>query len=98
MDDFLRDIFHNYQEILEHQRRLLNAFFEIQGEEYPCVNSLVAPVFDAALNWQDAYMEYTAHYPIAEYRVEEAMAMPEFRAVVEVSNIVGPTTILSRPH
>lgn len=84
MDDFLRDIFHNYQEILEHQRRLLNAFFEIQSEEYPCIDSIVAPIFDAALNWQDAYMEYTTHYPIAEYRVEEAMAMPEFRAVLEV--------------
>lgn len=48
------------------------------------MHSIVAPIFDAALNWQDAYMEYTAHYPIAEYRVEEAMSMPEFRAVVEV--------------
>ena len=84
VDDFLRDIFHNYQEVLEHQRRLLAAFFEIQSEEYPCIDSIVAPIFDACLNWQDAYMEYTTHLPIAEYRVEEAMVMPEFRAVIEV--------------
>ncbi|KAF8316675.1 Dbl-like domain-containing protein [Clavulina sp. PMI_390] len=83
VDDFLRDIFHNYQEILEHQRRLLNAFFEIQSEEYPCVDSIVAPIMDAALNWGDAYMEYTTHYPIAEYRIDEANAMPEFRTVVQ---------------
>lgn len=89
VDEFIKEIFHNYQEILEHQRRLLNAFFDIQCEEYPCINSIVAPLYDAALNWQDAYMEYTGHYPIAEYRMEEAMAMPEFRQVAEV-RIVEP--------
>lgn len=84
MDEFLREIFHDYYEILGQHRRLLDAMHEVQREEYPCITSIVAPVYDAALNWGDVYMEYVSHYPIARYRVEEAMSNPAFRKVVEV--------------
>lgn len=85
VDEFLRDIFHNYNEVLGHHRRLLEAMHDIQREEYPCIASIVAPLYDAALNWRDSYMEYVAHYPIARYRAEEAMSIPQFKKVVEVS-------------
>ncbi len=58
---------------------------EIQREQYPCINSIVAPLSDAALNWQDAYIEYTSHYPIARFRVEEAMSNYAFKKVIDVS-------------
>jgi len=42
-------------------------------------------MFDAALNFRDAYMEYVPNYPIAAYRVDDEMANnPEFRAFVNV--------------
>jgi hypothetical protein len=42
-------------------------------------------VFDAALNWRDAYMIYIPQYPIAEYIVDSQKAEnKEFRAFVEV--------------
>ncbi len=58
---------------------------EIQREQYPCINSIVAPLSDTALNWQDAYIEYTSHYPIARFRVEEVMNNYAFKKVVNVS-------------
>ncbi|KAF8301399.1 hypothetical protein DL93DRAFT_2160894 [Clavulina sp. PMI_390] len=85
VDDFLRETFHNYEEILKYQRLLLSAFFKIQSEEYPCIHSIVAPIMDAALNWGGAYIEYATHYPIAEYRIDEAKAIHEFRAIVQTA-------------
>ncbi|KAF9517876.1 hypothetical protein BS47DRAFT_1429505 [Hydnum rufescens UP504] len=83
VQEFLREIFHNYDEVLSQHRRLLDAMHEVQRDEYPCVTSIVAPIYDAALNWRDVYMEYVSHYPIARYRVDEAMLNPTFRKVVE---------------
>ncbi len=79
---FFNDIFHNYLEILGY---LLDAIHEIQQEQYPCINSIVAPLSDAALNWKDAYIEYTSHYPIVRFRVEEAMNNYAFKKVVNIS-------------
>jgi len=31
-------------------------------------------MFDAALNFRDAYMEYIPNYPIAAYRIDDEMA------------------------
>lgn len=84
LEDFLRDIFWNCEEILLHHRRLLEVLHEVQREEHPCIRSIVAPVYDAALNWGEAYKEYVPHYPIAFYRVEEAMNIPQFKTIVEV--------------
>jgi RHO1 GDP-GTP exchange protein 1/2 len=85
VEEFLREIFHNYDEVLSQHHRLLDAMHEVQRDEYPCITSIVAPIYDAALNWRDVYMEYVSHYPIARYRVEEAMSNPTFRKVVEVN-------------
>lgn len=64
---------------------MLDRLHEIQREEHPIIRSISAPVFDAALNWRDAYMIYIPHYPIAEYMVDEEKANnKEFKAFVEV--------------
>jgi hypothetical protein len=43
-------------------------------------------VFDTALNFREAYLEYIPNYPIAAYRVEEEKEKnPAFKAFHEVN-------------
>lgn len=86
LDTFIQDVFHNFQELHAHHRRLVEKLHEIQLEEHPRIKSITAAIFDAALNFREAYMEYIPNYPIAAYRIDEEMAKnPQFKAFVEVS-------------
>jgi RHO1 GDP-GTP exchange protein 1/2 len=85
VEDFISEVFHNYAELAEHHRRLMDRFFEIQLEQHPVIRSLTAALMDAALNFRDAYMEYIPNYPRAAYRIDEEMATnPAFKAFVDV--------------
>lgn len=82
---FIAEVFHNFAELHVHHRRLLDRMHAVQRDEHPVVHSVTAAIFDAALNWREAYMEYVTHYPIAEYRiVDEMNTNPLFKAFVEV--------------
>ncbi|KAG7094177.1 hypothetical protein E1B28_007786 [Marasmius oreades] len=84
LEQFVTDVFHNYAELFVHHRRLLEKLQEIQREEHPVIRSITAAVFDAALNFRDAYLEYITHYPISEYRIDEELAQnPVFKKFVE---------------
>lgn len=56
--------------------------------------SITAAVFDAALNFRDAYMEYIPNYPIAAYRIDDEMANnAAFKVFVEVGTFsISPVT------
>ncbi|TFK21787.1 signal transducer [Coprinopsis marcescibilis] len=83
-DQFFTDVFHNFQELLAHHRRLVDKLHDIQLEEHPQINSVTAAIFDAALNFREAYMEYIPNYPIAAYRIDDEMEHnPRFREFVE---------------
>ena len=85
LETFIRDVFHNFGELHAHHKRLLDQFFEIQREEHPIIKSVTAPMYDAVLNFRDAYLEYIPNYPIAAYRIDDEMANnPQFKAFVEV--------------
>jgi RHO1 GDP-GTP exchange protein 1/2 len=85
LDQFIYDVFHNFDELCAHHQRLVEKFHEIQTEQHPVIRSIIAPVFDAALNFREAYMEYIPNYPIAAYRIDNEMENnPTFRAFVEV--------------
>lgn len=85
LESLITDVFHNFAEIYGHHRKLLDQLHEIQREEHPMIKSVTAAVFDAALSFREAYMEYIPHYPIAAYRIDEEMANNyEFKAFVEV--------------
>ncbi|KAA1475511.1 Dbl-like domain-containing protein [Dentipellis sp. KUC8613] len=81
---FILDVFHNFGELHAHHRKLLDRLHAIQRDEHPVINSVTAAIFDAALNWREAYMEYVTNYPIAEYRIVDEMANnPAFKTFVE---------------
>jgi hypothetical protein len=69
-----------------HHKRLVEKLHEIQREQHPNIHSVTAAMYDAALNWREAYMEYIPNYPIAAYRIDEEMANNlAFRTFVDVS-------------
>ncbi|KAF9026277.1 Dbl homology domain-containing protein [Hymenopellis radicata] len=84
LNTFIDDVFHNFKELGVHHRRLVEKFHEIQRDEHPIIRSVTAPMFDAALHFRDAYMEYIPNYPIAAYRIDNEMATnPAFKEFVE---------------
>jgi hypothetical protein len=86
LSTFIEDVFHNFADIHKHHRLLLDRFHAIQRDEHPHIRSITAPVYDAALNWREAYMEYVPHFPIAAYKIDEELANnPAFKSFVEVS-------------
>lgn len=88
LERFLKDVFCNFPEVHAHHRRLVDALHEIQREEHPRIRSITAAVFDAALNFRDAYLEYIPNYPIAAYRIDEEMDRnPMFKVFVEVYKV-----------
>ena len=95
LTQFIHDVFHNFGEIHMHHRKMLNNFHEIQREEHPCIRSITAAVYDAVLNFREAYMEYIPNYPIAAYRIDDEMANNElFKRFVEVSKCLTATRIM----
>lgn len=85
LDQFIKDVFYNFDELRAHHTRLVEALHEIQREEHPRIRSITEKVFDAALNFREAYMEYIPNYPIAAYRIDEEMANNHrFRTFVTV--------------
>ena len=85
LEQFIQDVFHNYRELYEHHAKLIEKFHHTQREQHPNIRSITAAVFDTALNFREAYMEYVPNYPIAAYRIDDEMANnPAFKAFVEV--------------
>lgn len=85
VEDFIQDVFHNYRQLYEYHRKLIDELHIIQTEQHPKINSISEPLMDAALQFRDAYMEYIPNYPIAAYRIDDEMANnPLFRNFVEV--------------
>lgn len=85
LPQFIEDVFYNFAEIHKHHRRMLDRLHEIQREEHPVIHSITAAIFDAALNWRDAYMDFIPHYPIAAYRLDDEIGNNlAFKTFVEV--------------
>jgi hypothetical protein len=105
LEIFLDDAFHNYRSLLDVHSFLLENLQTRQIEQHPNVGMISDLVLDAALNWQDAYMEYVTHYPIAKAKVqEEQQRNPRFALFLEVrsgiprfdSLCLSPHSLLSR--
>ncbi|KAF9454366.1 Dbl homology domain-containing protein [Macrolepiota fuliginosa MF-IS2] len=71
LQQFLQEVFKNIQEITLYHQRLIDQLHHIQREHHPRIPSITAAVFDTALNFREAYLEYIPNYPIAAYRIED---------------------------
>lgn len=88
LEIFLDDAFHNYRSLLEVHSDLLEKLHDRQTKQHPHFGTVSDLLLDAALNWQDAYMEYVTHYPISKAKVqEEQQRNPRFATFLEVSTL-----------
>ena len=86
LEIFLDDAFRNYRNLLEVHSSLLESLQARQLEQHPHFGMISDLVLDAALNWQDAYMEYVPHYPLAKLKVEEERnSNPSFADFLKVN-------------
>ncbi|KAF9269288.1 Dbl homology domain-containing protein [Marasmius fiardii PR-910] len=84
LNQFIKDVFHNFYELFAYHKRLVEKFHEIQQQQHPQIRSVTAAMFDAALNFRDAYMDYIPNYPIAAYRIDDELANnPRFKQFVD---------------
>ena len=87
LEQFIHDVFHNYNELYTHHRKMLDALLHMQREEHPCIRSITAIVYDSVLNFREAYMKYIPNYPISAYRIDDEMVKnTAFKQFVEVRN------------
>jgi len=86
LEIFLDDVFHNYRSLLDIHTDLLEKLHARQEEQHPRIGSISDLIYDAALRWQDAIIEYGSHYPKAKYAWElEKRTNPKFAAFLDVS-------------
>ncbi|KAF8301397.1 Dbl homology domain-containing protein [Clavulina sp. PMI_390] len=74
-----------YEDIIKLHKRLVYAFFEIQSQQHPCIESIIPPIADVVLDWRDAYTKYAHLLPIFENTITNASSSPNFEAVLHVS-------------
>jgi hypothetical protein len=85
LEVFLDDVFHNYRSLLDVHTNLLEKLHSRQEEQHPRIGPISDLIYDAALKWQDAIIEYGSHYPKAKYAWEqEKRTNPKFAAFLEV--------------
>ena len=71
IDNFIWQVFHNWMDVLAIHRQLLDRMARRQQEHHPVITGVNDLVFDALMQWGDAYREYAANYPIAKWRVDK---------------------------
>ena len=85
LETFIQDIFHNFGELCEHHKRLLDRLFEIQMEEHPIIGSITVPIHDLVSGSRNAYLKYISNYPFAVCLLDDEMTSnPQFKTFVEV--------------
>ncbi|RDX57314.1 hypothetical protein OH76DRAFT_1476727 [Lentinus brumalis] len=71
--NFIREVFFNFDEILQHHQKMLTALFARQREQHPWVMTVADIILDNCLEFLAGYEEYIKHYPIAEMRHRSEM-------------------------
>lgn len=77
-------MFHNYRSILDIHRKLLAEFQARQIEQHPNFGMVSDLLLDAALNWNEAYLEYMPNYPLSKAKIDaEKATNPAFAAFLD---------------
>lgn len=73
-------------DLLDIHRELLTRLTRRQRDQHPVVNSVNDLIFDALLQWAEAYRVYAANYPIAKWRIDrERRTNKAFQEFFDVS-------------
>lgn len=83
-DDFIKEVFGNFRELIGHVKNFVERLHIRQREESPIIRSIGDIFLEAALEWQDAFVTYVSAYPIAKSRIgREQTVNPRFRDFLE---------------
>jgi hypothetical protein len=91
LDQFIKDVFGNYEEVLGYHRKILSQLFEAQKREHPLldISSISAPFLSLSGEFKEAYMEYIPTHIHAKWKIEREMDVnPSFRAFVDVRSLI----------
>jgi hypothetical protein len=69
LPSFANQVFANLDELRSHSSRLINTFQIRQREQSPVIESIGDLLLDAALEWGQAYIDYTEAQVLGEYLV-----------------------------
>ena len=90
LQSFIAEVFHNYRELLQVHRQLLDRLFGIQREEHPLIRTVTEPLLNAALSFRDAYMKYMTNIPLSHLRIDgESSNSLAFQHFAEVRRLLG---------
>ena len=90
LDQFIKDVFGNYEQVLSYHSSILSQLFDAQKREHPFLNisSVSAPYLSLSGEFMEAYLEYTPNYIHANWKIEHEMYVnPSFKAFVEVGSL-----------
>ncbi|KAF9532496.1 hypothetical protein CPB83DRAFT_903530 [Crepidotus variabilis] len=103
---FIQEVFGNFQEILSHHKKMLDALLARQREQHPLLQSVADIILDTTLkfNFRSAYETYVKHYPLAESHHRSQLKQNRAYEKFIFSNADDPrirkrdlVTFLSRP-
>ncbi|KAJ9125819.1 hypothetical protein QFC24_002603 [Naganishia onofrii] len=84
LPEFEADVFHNFGSLRMIHEELLRNLHARQEEQHPRMGPISDLIYDAALQWGDAYQEYASNLPKALFAIdEEKKNNPKFSAFLE---------------
>ncbi|EDR06179.1 uncharacterized protein LACBIDRAFT_300387 [Laccaria bicolor S238N-H82] len=86
LDQFIKDVFGNYEQVLRYHSNILSQLLEAQKREHPLldISSISAPYLSLSGAFREAYMEYIPNHIHAKWKIEREMDVnPSFRAFIE---------------
>ncbi|KAJ9102459.1 hypothetical protein QFC21_002859 [Naganishia friedmannii] len=84
LPEFEADVFHNFGSLRMIHEELLRNLHARQEEQHPRMGPISDLIYDAALQWGDAYQEYASNLPKALFAIdEEKKNNPKFTAFLE---------------
>jgi hypothetical protein len=97
--EFSNQVFANLDELRSHSARLIAAFQVRQREQSPVVDAIGDILLDAALEWGQAYIDYTDAQVLGEHLVNEEKtqnsAFSTFLAVSSPPRSIGLGVLIS---
>ncbi|PVG04419.1 hypothetical protein CPB86DRAFT_810233 [Serendipita vermifera] len=73
IQQFVYEVFWNFDAILARHQRLVAALFERQRDQHPIIQNIGDIILEATLAFREDYESYIKHYPLAEARHRREM-------------------------
>lgn len=98
LEDFIQEVFGNFFELRQCNRRLLDVMFVRQREQAPIIQRIGDIFLQAAAEFRMVYPVYVGNLPVAQNRIkEESENNAEFRRFLEVKPFLSLCNLRLNP-